>query len=284
MGMTWDEVAKKAKDIKVFGFDLDGTFLREDKSVSPRTRACVEAMLEKGIQPVPTTGRTWQFLPEGELGMGGFNYLVAACGGVVRDLNTGEFISRRTLEPAQAAALIRALQKPGVAVYVCLDDEAGTRMGTSASAEEFARVAAATPQRNGFDGVDVPDKVEELGINVVKVGIHYLEPWVRKDFLALPECAGLTVNPSWTNNLEWNAGGVSKTGGLKMVAERLGLGLENVCSIGDSGNDVDMLASCGLGICMGNGFPEAREAADATLTLTNEQDGLADFVERFLLS
>lgn len=281
--MTWDEVSRKAKDIKVFGFDLDGTFLKDDKSVSARTRAAVEAMLEQGIQPVPTTGRTWQFLPEGELGMGGFHYLVAACGAVVRDLDTGEFISRRTLPAAQAAELIRALQKPGVAVYVCLDDAAGTRFGTSASADEFARVAATVPQRNGFDGTDVPDRIEELGVDVVKVGVHYLEPWRREDFTSLPQSAPLTVNPSWSNNLEWNAPGVSKTGGLQMVAERLGLGLENVCAIGDSGNDCDMLRNCGLGICMGNGFAEAREAADATLELTNEQDGLADFVERFLL-
>ena len=281
--MTAEEVAAKARDIKVFGFDLDGTFLRDDKTVSPRTKEAVYAMLAAGIQPVPTTGRTWQFLPEPELGMSGFNYLVAGCGAYVRDLRTGEFLQRKPIAAAQAAALVRALQKPGVAVYVCLDDEAGTRMGTSVSEAEFERVAAWRAQRNGFDGTDVPEKIRASGCDVVKVGIHYMEGYEDADFTGLAEGAGLTVLPSWTGNLEWNAGGVSKAAGLAIVAEQLGCTLENVCAIGDSGNDTDMLRAAGLGICMGNGFAEAREAADFTLTLTNEQDGLVDFVERYLL-
>ena len=78
MGLTAEQVASKARDVKVFGFDLDGTLLRDDKSISPRTRAAIDALIEHGIEPVPTTGRTWQRLAQSVLGMDELRALLEA--------------------------------------------------------------------------------------------------------------------------------------------------------------------------------------------------------------
>lgn len=284
MTLTEQELAEKAKDIRLFAFDLDGTLMRDDKSVSERTQNAIRELLARGIEAVPTTGRAWQGLPMPEIGMDDFHYLVAACGAIVRDLRTGEFFCRETIDARTAADLLRTLMKPGISAYVCIDDEPGTRYGCAVNREEFDRVAAAFTLRNGYDGAaDIADRVERLGKGVLKVGINFIDPWREEDFLSLPANSGLTVNPAAVSNIEWDAFGVSKARGLEELAHHLGFGLEQVCTIGDSGNDVEMLEAAGLGIAMGNASDVARDAADFTLDLTNEQDGLADFVERFLL-
>ena len=46
------------------------------------------------------------------------------------------------------------------------------------------------------------------------------------------------------------------------IAEKYGISRKNICAYGDSYNDIDMLQKAGLGIAMGNGQRECKNAAD----------------------
>ena len=50
-------------------------------------------------------------------------------------------------------------------------------------------------------------------------------------------------------------------------------------AFGDNGNDITMLSAAGLGVAMGNGIPEAKEAADV-VTTTNDDEGIARVLEQ----
>jgi len=47
-------------------------------------------------------------------------------------------------------------------------------------------------------------------------------------------------------------------------------------------NDLDMLTGVGLGVAMANGHPDVKAAADA-LALSNDEDGVARFLESLVL-
>ena len=64
---------------------------------------------------------------------------------------------------------------------------------------------------------------------------------------------------------------------------RLGIDPADVCAVGDNGNDVSMIANVGLGVAMANGMDEAKAVARVVTERTNDEDGLADFIERVLL-
>ena len=51
---------------------------------------------------------------------------------------------------------------------------------------------------------------------------------------------------------------------------------------GDSPNDGAMIKAAGLGVAMGNAVDEIKEMADF-VTLTNEEDGVAFAVRKFVL-
>ena len=50
----------------------------------------------------------------------------------------------------------------------------------------------------------------------------------------------------------------------------------------DGDNDTVMLKEVGFGVAMANGEPQVKEAADY-ITLSNEEDGVAQAIERFVL-
>ena len=76
--------------------------------------------------------------------------------------------------------------------------------------------------------------------------------------------------------------GTSKGSAVKALADKLGISLEEVICIGDSGNDVSMLEEAGLSVVMGNAPDFIKEYGDY-ITDTNENYGVAKAIEKFIL-
>lgn len=57
----------------------------------------------------------------------------------------------------------------------------------------------------------------------------------------------------------------------------------NCIAIGDDENDISMFKTCGYSVAMGNALPNVKSIADY-VTLDNEHDGVAYFIQQKLLS
>lgn len=80
-----------------------------------------------------------------------------------------------------------------------------------------------------------------------------------------------------------NSETVAKGNGVSMLANYLGIKPEEVICVGDASNDVHMLEYAGLSVAMGNAFDDIKAIADY-VTHTNEEDGVAHVIEKFILS
>ena len=74
----------------------------------------------------------------------------------------------------------------------------------------------------------------------------------------------------------------NKGGVVKFLAAKYGIPTEEIATIGDMPNDVLMFAHSGLSIAMGNADREVQRAA-RRVTTSNEDEGFANAVERFVL-
>ena len=74
--------------------------------------------------------------------------------------------------------------------------------------------------------------------------------------------------------MDINPEGVSKASALELVRRKLAIEPSNTVAVGDQRNDLEMLEEVGLGIAMGNGTLQAKEAADE-VTAPLDEDGLA---------
>ncbi|WP_373737107.1 HAD-IIB family hydrolase, partial [Jeotgalibaca porci] len=82
--------------------------------------------------------------------------------------------------------------------------------------------------------------------------------------------------------LEIGAKNVNKGTALLKLAEDLGIARDEVMAIGDGNNDYDMIQAAGLGVVMENGTERLKGIAKE-MTLSNENDGVAHALEKFVL-
>jgi len=75
----------------------------------------------------------------------------------------------------------------------------------------------------------------------------------------------------------------SKGIGVEKLALLNNLSAENVMVMGDNFNDLEMLEYAGIAVLMGNASPELLERAEFYTTLSNDENGVALAIEKFIL-
>ncbi len=75
----------------------------------------------------------------------------------------------------------------------------------------------------------------------------------------------------------------SKAHGINELVAIHNFSPENVMSIGDNFNDLEMLEYAGTSVVMGNASPELLEREEFYTTLSNDENGVAAAIERFIL-
>lgn len=76
--------------------------------------------------------------------------------------------------------------------------------------------------------------------------------------------------------------GIDKADCLDAFLKQIGYSQEDLMACGDGYNDLSMIRYAGMGVAMKNAQKEVLEAADY-VTLSNDEDGVAEAVERILL-
>lgn len=76
--------------------------------------------------------------------------------------------------------------------------------------------------------------------------------------------------------------GIDKGRLVDLLAARLAVPRDEIAVLGDMGNDAEMFARAGFAIAMGNATPEIKAMAQA-VTLSNDEDGFAAAIDRYIL-
>ncbi len=245
--------------------DLDGTIVRSDGTVSPRTR---EVMLEldgRGVPVVFVTGRPLRWMEELWSAVGAHGLAIVANGAVVYDVTTHRVrdVSGITRDAGLELAEVLSAGIPGVVFAIETVD--GIRLG------------------DGFTGRhDLPKETprgplaEVWDQDALKVLVRH--PSVPFEDLreAVVSAVGDRATPSWSMEglVEISAAGVTKAATLARVSAELGVGASDVVAFGDMPNDLAMLTWAGTAYAMGNAHASVLEVADHVAP-TNDEDGVA---------
>lgn len=97
-----------------------------------------------------------------------------------------------------------------------------------------------------------------------------------------PFASAVTLTRSFWFALEITNRAVTKGSGLSLVAENLGLKLEEVMAVGDGDNDAEILRTAGVSFAMGNASPAAMAAAKYRAPSVQE-DGVRIILQRYVL-
>ena len=122
------------------------------------------------------------------------------------------------------------------------------------------------------------DYIVETGMDLEKIQLFYGTEEKKQAILKHFEGDDrFTIIQSSEGNLEFVQPGISKGRAVAALANELGITADEVMTIGDSNNDLTMLAYAGVSFAMANG--EATTKATAKyLAPTNDEDGVAQVV------
>ncbi|MDN5347524.1 MAG: hypothetical protein PWP65_1088 [Clostridia bacterium] len=264
-------------EIKLVAIDLDGTLLDDDTRISGRSREAIRATRAAGVEVTLATGRMFcAALPFArELGLN--LPLITYQGALVKNSGTGEVLYARFLSPDLARRIIRKIKSYGFPFNVYLDDFLCTEEDSPAL-REYTR-------KNRVPFQIAPDMLQFVGdrepIKILVMEdpdkLNALEADCRREF-----GGQVHMTRSFPYYLEFVHPEANKARGLEAVARYLRVAREEIMAIGDSFNDLEMFQYAGLAVAMGNA-PEEVKAAAVYVTGTNNDGGVAEALERFIL-
>lgn len=99
------------------------------------------------------------------------------------------------------------------------------------------------------------------------------------------EAEGDTVDAFFSSRglLEVVLKGTSKGAAITRLCGMLGIPLENSVGAGDGMNDIPLLQTAYIGAAMKNAVQEVKDAADYVTELDNNEGGLAEIIDKFVL-
>ena len=249
---------------KLLLFDLDGTLLRSDKTISPKTLMALQECRERGMLIGISTSRGEQnatsFIAELQP-----DVWITSGGAVAK--YRGEYRYIAEFSNAETKRMIAMARK------VCGSDCQITIDTLHAHYWNYA-MDPKTQDRswgdsiytdfNDFEGTSLKMCVEIRGESQARVLMNALNPC---------DCAHFS-DGYW---YKFTQKAATKERALMEVCASCGIKPEEIIAFGDDYADIGMLELCGKGIAMGNAIKEVKEKADWIIG-SNDEDGIAAYL------
>ncbi|WP_405142696.1 HAD-IIB family hydrolase [Sphaerisporangium sp. NBC_01403] len=253
--------------------DLDGTALRSDGTVSPRTAAAFALVEQAGAVLVFVTGRPprWMGIVAGAVRHRGL--AICANGALVYDLHTERIVESHLIDPEVLSEAVGRLRGrlPELSFSVEYEGgfahERGFGLGGWDSRDSLGRHVAAAKL------ISRPcAKLLAFHHDMDPDLLHLIVTEVVGDLLTATHSSGRAL-------IEMSARGVTKATALATLARRHLVGADEVVAFGDMPNDLPMLGWAGTSYAVANAHPDVL-AAVTNVTAANDDDGVALVLEK----
>lgn len=276
----------KNNEISLVATDLDGTLLLQNKHISKRTYDVLKKANENGVHVVIATGRSFSALPESIFKIDGMRYVVTSNGANIIDLKDNEVIYKNCIDAAQIPKIINFLKgRPyilevftGGKAYMSKSDYDRFKTRTI----DFRPIEYVLHTRIPVDNIFEFTQKNCSSIENININFDSLSD-KPKAYEELLKFDNITVTTSFDFNLEIGGNTTSKGDALNFLTQMLGLTSKNVLSIGDNPNDSSMLGFSEIAVAVENAHEDIIKLADH-ITSSNDEDGVAKAVEKFVLS
>jgi Cof subfamily protein (haloacid dehalogenase superfamily) len=275
---------------KLIATDLDGTLVRSDDTVSAYTHQTLDRVRAAGIPIVGATGRGPRLTELTRNDIRAADYLVLAGGGRVVDQSdpAGPMVLRdERLDGSVLAVLLADLEAevgPLTVMVEALDAPGAPLWGDQDPAWRYPDVVERRTREEALRGQVIKafartsGRAAKAGGGVTDHDVDSLLAAARR--MVPPALA--TVTQAGLGFVEFCPPGVDKASGLAVVANTLGVDPAEVLVFGDMPNDVPMLRWAGWArVAVANAHPAVLALADE-VTLSNDEDGVAVYLDRLL--
>ncbi len=281
------EIHERASKIKFIISDMDGTLLGKDHTIPEGNLRAVEALKEKGIRFTIATGRVDYMVREFMRQLNITEPVVSCNGALVRNLDTGDVISKNLIDPDEAREILSYFRALDFDILAYEQDRICHAVNSVRI--EFFRHYNKIARSGGSSEIQLfpYDRVEDSFYE----GQEYLKLFIWQPDEAKLKAAkehlmsrypDLYFVQSTAGSLDITAKGSTKGTAVLALADYYGYRPEEIAVFGDQNNDVAMFEEAGLAFAMENASPLALKAADYVLG-HHDKGGFEQGIKQFFL-
>ena len=247
--------------------DLDKTLLRSDGSISEHTKQVLKRCQERGILIVIATARYWigaeRYIEEMQP-----DYEITTDGTLIHQ--HGQEIYSCSMDIKDANQIIQDL----------LEQNAKTEITVAAGRQVFWNSLHISESEKLYKAV-FNDYKKPLSCPINKIVAELSDSEIAAKIANRNNCRLQSYRgENWYAFLPLGAG---KIQAIFELTKLLDIPLSDIVSFGDDINDMEMLRICGMGVAVSNAVMDVKAAADY-VTLSNDEDGVADWIEKNILT
>ena len=266
-------------DFKLILADNDGTLVDDARVLSPRTKAALEALHEKGYLFGLSSGRAYDDVKEYPEKWGlSFDFDVCVClnGSQLYDGLTGDLYQWNYLDEDTVREILELIIPYGANPWV--SDGIG---GVIWEIDDETRKSQA---RNKSFWVKIADSIDDMVMEAPKILVRMSEEEMVKfeEFLAQhpsDKYRGYKTQPTVYEFVHVKA---DKAYAIEEFCRIHDMDPMEILTFGDTSNDNGMLAYT-YGVCMANGSADTKAVSKEITKYTNNEDGLAIYLEETIL-
>lgn len=250
---------------KLLLFDLDGTLLQTDKTISRQTMRELEKCRKHGIMIGVSTSRSEKNSMEFIVELNP-DVVISSAGALVKFKDT--YIYKAEFSAEETRTLIKTAREIcGAECEITIDTVDG----------HYWNYKIDPKQQDKSWGDSIYTDFVEFEIPSLKMCVEIFDENAAKMLQEkLPECDCVRFSDGyWYKFTKKTA---TKENAILHMCKASKISTDNIVAFGDDYADIGMLKLCGVGIAMGNAIDEVKAIADCVIG-DNDHDGIAEYLE-----
>lgn len=258
--------------------DMDGTLLNDANEITKHTVENIRLAVSQGLIFSICTGRPIQGVERYLRQLGIQGPVITYNGAMILDSATGRILYRQELDRKNGRRILEIGLNYNTTMCIWSDNKLyGNQLNERIY--KYSQAANVTP-------ILMPSIDELLSQGITKILWYDDTSKIQQIEKELQETApfqSITFCTSKPFYLEFFSSKVSKAAAIDRIGELYGFTQAETIAIGDGFNDLSMIRHAALGVAMTNAPEGVKECADYITTRTNNEDGVAEVLEKFVL-
>lgn len=268
------------KNIKLVVFDLDGTLLNSSGEIGSSTKQLVNELKKFDVRFTFASGRLHSAIENYANELDLKTPLISLDGSLIKSVVSNEVIFEAYLNEKFVKRAVKLADHFLVKIALCLDEAIYYTEHNALISKLLDKFGANYQEVESYNSHHTSKTLEIVFAGDYKNSLKTIE-----SKMMFPYTWGLYTNffKSFSHKgiyyLEVRKHGINKGTGLKKLLQYLNLSMKNTAVLGDWYNDRELFKTKAAKIAVANAIPEIKNMADYVTSKTNDQDGVAEFLE-----
>lgn len=262
--------------IKMVATDIDGTIYTLSGGFSPKVRECIKKLTQNGIKVILVTGRMHSSAIHVAKELGLDTPVISYQGGLIKDMNN-KTIYQQNLPSHYAKDVINWARENKIHINLYIDDNLYVEEDNE-TIKYYVHDKFIDYTVCSFDTLEIENVNKILAIDLSDA--DRVTSWVDELKAKYPDLFIVKSTPYFC---EIGSPEAKKSCGVEHLCKLWNIKHEEVLTIGDQNNDIDLVQAGGIGVAMGNATDELKSCADY-ITDTVDNDGFVKAIDKFVFN